>query len=97
MLEAETAAKSSNYTWHDNLNHASRPYIDEELLSNPHIIPPEDVMDKCSWFTKLDARREQLLNEAWLEVQRKLRGRQKEVARSSEEVATELTEVEPEE
>jgi spermidine/putrescine transport system substrate-binding protein len=98
MLDAEIAAKSSNYTWHDNLNHASRPHIDEELLSNPHIIPPAEVMDKCSWFTKLDAKREQLLNEAWLEVQRKLKDRQQEVAKvDGDRVSAEFTGVESEE
>ena len=44
LLEPEVAASISNYVAYANANDAAEPYMDEEILNDPRIYPPEDVM-----------------------------------------------------
>ena len=73
MLEAKNAAANTNFTCYASPNKAARQFIDKELLENPSINPPSEVLSNCDFFTKLSAEREQRLNSAWLKVQTRLR------------------------
>lgn len=73
MLDAENAAANTNFTCYASPNKAAREFIDKELLENPSINPPAEVMDRCQFFTKLSAEREERLNSAWLKVHTRLR------------------------
>ncbi len=73
MLEAKNAAANTNFTCYASPNKAAREFIDPDLLENPSINPPSEVLLRCDFFTKLSAEREQRLNSAWLKVQTRLR------------------------
>jgi spermidine/putrescine-binding protein len=51
LLEAENAAAITNYTYYASPNLAAREFIDEEILNDPGIFPPEEVTAKLQWLT----------------------------------------------
>ena len=69
MLEAKSAAASSNFAHYASPNRAASPYIDKALLADTTINPHEDVLAKCSFFKlkNVDSQRE--LNKGWRRVQ----------------------------
>jgi spermidine/putrescine-binding protein len=50
LLEPEVGAAITNYTWFGSPNAASEEFIDEEILSEPAIYPPPEVMDRLEWI-----------------------------------------------
>lgn len=46
----EVAAKITNYTWYGSPNEAASEFIDPEILEEPAIYPPADVMAKLEWL-----------------------------------------------
>jgi spermidine/putrescine-binding protein len=50
LLEPENAAAITNFTYYPSPNLAAREFIDEEILNDPGIYPPEDVMVKLAWL-----------------------------------------------
>ena len=44
LLEAERGAQLTNWNFYASPNEASLPHIDDEILEDPGIYPPEDVM-----------------------------------------------------
>ncbi len=50
LLRPEVGAAISNYTWYASPNKAAEEFIDEEILNEPAIYPPEDVMDRLEWI-----------------------------------------------
>jgi spermidine/putrescine-binding protein len=50
LLRPEVGAKITNYTWYGSPNKASQEFIDEEILNEPAIYPPDDVMDKLEFL-----------------------------------------------
>jgi spermidine/putrescine transport system substrate-binding protein len=50
LLRPEVGAKITNYTWYGSPNKASEEFIDPEILEEPAIYPPEEVMDKLEFI-----------------------------------------------
>lgn len=49
LLRPEVAADVSNFTWYANPNEASHKLIKSEIMNNPSIYPPKEVLDKCEF------------------------------------------------
>jgi spermidine/putrescine transport system substrate-binding protein len=66
LLRPEVSAEISNFTWYANPNEASHKFIKPEILNDPSIYPPQEVLDKCEFQKDAgDAAKyyEQLFNE----------------------------------
>jgi spermidine/putrescine transport system substrate-binding protein len=50
LLRPEVGAQVTNYTWYGSPNQAAEPFIDSEILDEPAIYPPEEVMDKLEFL-----------------------------------------------
>jgi spermidine/putrescine transport system substrate-binding protein len=50
LLKPEVGAAITNYTWFGSPNAASEEFIDEEILSEPAIYPPPDVIQRLEWI-----------------------------------------------
>ncbi len=50
LLRPDVAARNSNYTWYASPNAAAEEFIDAEILEEPAIYPPEDVMERLEWI-----------------------------------------------
>jgi spermidine/putrescine-binding protein len=50
LLRPEVGAKITNYTWFASPNKASEEFIDAEILEEPAIYPPPEVMDKLEFL-----------------------------------------------
>ncbi|MGD8518668.1 MAG: spermidine/putrescine ABC transporter substrate-binding protein [Anaerolineae bacterium] len=50
LLRPEVGAKITNYTWYGSPNQASEEFIDAEILEEPAIYPPPEVMDKLEFL-----------------------------------------------
>ena len=53
LLEPESAAATTNYTYYASPNLAAREFIDEEILNDPGIFPSEEVTAKLAWLTEV--------------------------------------------
>ena len=69
MLEAKSAAASSNFAHYASPNKAAAAFVSEDLLANPTIYPSDEVLAKCSFFQlkNIDSQRE--VNKGWRRVQ----------------------------
>jgi spermidine/putrescine transport system substrate-binding protein len=50
LLRPEVGAKVSNYTWYASPNKAAEEFIDAEILEEPAIYPPPEVMDRLEFI-----------------------------------------------
>jgi spermidine/putrescine-binding protein len=50
LLRPEVGAKITNFTWYGSPNKASNEFIDPEILEEPGIYPPQEVMDKLEFL-----------------------------------------------
>ena len=50
LLRPEVAAANSNFTWYASPNAKATDLIDEEILEEPAIYPPPEVMAKLEWL-----------------------------------------------
>lgn len=75
MLEPEVSAQNMNYVWYASPIDAAKSHLDPDLLEDEALNPPQEVMERCEWYTKLDSKREEALNEGWLRVLNKVRSR----------------------
>jgi len=50
LLQPEVGAAISNFTWYASPNAAATEFIDAEILEEPAIYPPPEVMDKLEWL-----------------------------------------------
>jgi spermidine/putrescine-binding protein len=53
LLRPEMGAQISNYTWYASPNKAAEQYISTEILDDPAIYPPPEVMDKLEFIRDL--------------------------------------------
>ncbi|MBX3002097.1 MAG: spermidine/putrescine ABC transporter substrate-binding protein [Caldilineaceae bacterium] len=53
LLEPENAAAITNVTFYASPNAAARSFIDEEILNDPGIFPPEEVEDRLQWLREV--------------------------------------------
>ena len=68
IMKPEVAAKASDYIFYANGNKASQALIDKEIIEDPAIYPPEDVMKKL--YTKLpyDPKTQRVVTRIWTKV-----------------------------
>ncbi len=50
LLRPEVGAKISNFTWYASPNKAAEAFIDAEILEEPAIYPPPEVMERLEWI-----------------------------------------------
>ena len=50
LLRPEVAAANSNFTWYATPNAAAMEFIDAEVLEEPAIYPPAEVMARLQWL-----------------------------------------------
>jgi spermidine/putrescine-binding protein len=50
MMEPENGAALTNYVWYASPNEAAEQYIESEILEDPSIYPPEDVLDTLEYI-----------------------------------------------
>ena len=69
MLEAKSAAASTNFLHYASPNRAAVEYIDPGVLADQTIYPRPEVLDKCRYFKlkSVDSQRE--VNKGWRRVQ----------------------------
>ncbi len=67
ILEPKVGAALTNYVSYGSPNKAAEPFIDKEILQNPLIYPPADVMAKLA-FQKDLGDDELLYSDRWTEV-----------------------------
>ncbi|MFN2224122.1 MAG: spermidine/putrescine ABC transporter substrate-binding protein [Candidatus Promineifilaceae bacterium] len=68
ILEPEIGAQLSNYTQFGTPNAAALPFIDEELLANPAVYPPESVRERLFFQVDVNLAATQLYDQAWAEI-----------------------------
>jgi putrescine transport system substrate-binding protein len=65
LLDPEVAAANTNYLQYANPNKASAPYINAELMSDPGLYPPTDVLARLQILQPLPANVEEELQRIW--------------------------------
>ncbi|MGB6117996.1 MAG: extracellular solute-binding protein, partial [Mesorhizobium sp.] len=68
ILKPEVAAKASNYVFYANGNKASQPLLDKEIIDDPAIYPPEDVMAKLFTVQPYDAKGNRIITRTWTKI-----------------------------
>jgi len=53
LLDAQNGAAITNHTYYPSPNVAAKQYILPEILNNPSIYPPQEVIDKLEWVEPL--------------------------------------------
>ncbi len=53
LLKAENGAAITNFTFYGSPNKAAEEFISEEILEDPAIYPPPDVMEDLEWMEPL--------------------------------------------
>ncbi len=67
LLDQKVAAETSNRLLFATANREARALVDENILQNPAIFPPEDVLDRLEWLADVgDAIRH--YDRAWTEL-----------------------------
>jgi spermidine/putrescine transport system substrate-binding protein len=67
LLDENVGARISNFTQFSTPNKAARAHIDKELLENPAIYPPADVMAKLEFLSDLGPNL-RLYDELWTQI-----------------------------
>lgn len=70
VLRPEIGAEISNFTMFTSPNQATRPLIKKELLANPAIYPPKEVLDRLEFLQDL-GRDSRLYDQVWMQVKSK--------------------------
>jgi spermidine/putrescine transport system substrate-binding protein len=70
ILDPQVGADISNYTQYGTPNQASldQGLIDQELIENPAIYPPVEVLEKCFTLTELDDEAQTLYDDTWAAI-----------------------------
>ncbi len=67
LLSPEVQAAITNYTYYASPSEAAKQYIDEEILNEPAIYPPDEVLSKLEWLEAVgDALR--IYDQIWTEI-----------------------------
>ena len=67
LLRPEVGARITNYTWFGSPNQASEEFIDAEILEEPAIYPPSEVMDKLEFIRDV-GEATSLYDRIWTEI-----------------------------
>lgn len=65
LLEGEIAAENANYLHYASPNVAAEPYLAKEMLDNPGIVPPAEILERCEMADRLTPERERPVNRLW--------------------------------
>jgi spermidine/putrescine transport system substrate-binding protein len=68
MLEAKSAAASSNFLRYASPNKAAAPFIEKDLLEDETIYPRPELLAKCRYFKLRDVNSQRALNIGWQRV-----------------------------
>jgi len=68
LMKPEVIAKASNFVQYANGNLASQKFIDKDVLSNPNIYPPEDVVKKLFTISAYGPKEQRVLNRVWTQI-----------------------------
>ena len=68
IMRPEVIAKATNYVAYANGNKASQEFVDEEVLSDPAVYPPEAVVEKLFTTTELPPRVQRTATREWTRV-----------------------------
>lgn len=68
ILEPEIGAKLSNYVQYGTPNEASLPFIDQEVLADPAVYPPDSVRERLFFLVDVNLAATQLYEQAWAEI-----------------------------
>jgi spermidine/putrescine transport system substrate-binding protein len=68
ILEPEIGAQLSNFIQYGTPNAASLPFIDEEVLNDPAVYPPEAVRERLFFLVDVNLAATQLYEQAWSEI-----------------------------
>jgi spermidine/putrescine transport system substrate-binding protein len=67
VMDPKVAARISNFTQFSTPNQPAREFIDPDLLKNPAIYPPDDIMAKLEFLTDLGPNL-RLYDEVWTQI-----------------------------
>jgi spermidine/putrescine transport system substrate-binding protein len=68
LLRPEVSAAITNETRFPNPNEGARKHIRKEVLEDPRVFPPEEVLRRCSTLPVLSPEVKKALDAAWAEV-----------------------------
>jgi putrescine transport system substrate-binding protein len=68
MMRPEVIAKATDYIYYANGNEASQKDIDPEILNDPQIYPPKDVLERLYTVKVYNPRDQRLLTRTWTSV-----------------------------
>jgi putrescine transport system substrate-binding protein len=67
-MRPKVAAQNTNYVWYPTANADADPYIDDEILNDPSIYPPEEVSEKLFVDVPNSAKYRRLRTRSWTSV-----------------------------
>jgi len=70
MLEAKTAAASSNFLRYASTNRKALPLVDPALLADKTIYPPEETLKRCVYLPDWGPEFERIINRGWADARR---------------------------
>ena len=68
MMRPEVIAKATDYVYYANGNEASQKVIEPEILDDPQIYPPADVLNRLYTVQVFNPRDQRLLTRTWTSV-----------------------------
>lgn len=68
ILDPLVSSAITNYQWYANPNHAAIPFIDDEILEEAGIYPPDDVLKNCEFFSSIDSYLIREMNRIWSDL-----------------------------
>jgi len=68
MMRPEVIAKATDYVYYANGNEASQKVINPEILNDPQIYPPADVLNRLYTVQVFNPRDQRLLTRTWTSV-----------------------------
>jgi len=68
LMKPEVIAKATNFVFYANGNKASQAFVDKEIMSDPVIYPPDDMMKKLFTTTPYDNKIQKTVTRLWTTV-----------------------------
>jgi putrescine transport system substrate-binding protein len=68
MMKPEVIAKSTNVVFYANGNKSSQQFVSKEILEDPTIYPPEDMLKKLFTVGPYDSKSQRLVTRSWTKV-----------------------------
>lgn len=68
LMKPEVIAKASNFVFYANGNKASQAFVDKEIMGDPVIYPPDDMMKKLFTTTPYDNKIQKTVTRLWTTV-----------------------------